>query len=147
MLYLYYVSCVALSECVSASVWCPVVLEHVCVWYVLVFYASVLMIICMSCTYLTWGVLVLIAGMSVGDVVSECRLNHYWPVICGPWGFRGHLVGQPLFKYQNDARSNTHKMVLHIEWWQSGPHLCKIYDVLLEWVSEENLATNAKYQI
>ena len=27
-LYLYYVSCVALSECVSASVWCPVVLEH-----------------------------------------------------------------------------------------------------------------------
>ena len=35
MLYLYYVSCVALSECVSASVWCLVVLEHVCVWYVL----------------------------------------------------------------------------------------------------------------
>jgi len=29
------VSCVALSECVSATVWCPVVLEHVCVWYVL----------------------------------------------------------------------------------------------------------------
>ena len=28
MLYLYYVSCVALSECVPASVWCPVVLEH-----------------------------------------------------------------------------------------------------------------------
>ena len=28
MLYLYYVSCVALSECVSASVWCLVVLEH-----------------------------------------------------------------------------------------------------------------------
>jgi len=32
VLYLYYVSCVALGECVSASVWCPVVLEHfVCV--------------------------------------------------------------------------------------------------------------------
>ena len=28
MLYLYYVSCVALSEFVSASVSCPVVLEH-----------------------------------------------------------------------------------------------------------------------
>jgi len=50
---------VALSECVPASVWCPVVLEHFCVSYVLVFYASVLMSICMSCTYLTWGVLVL----------------------------------------------------------------------------------------
>ena len=48
-----YVLCVALSECVSASVWCPVVLEHFSVWYVLVFYASVLMSICMSCTYLT----------------------------------------------------------------------------------------------
>jgi len=47
------VSCVVLSECVPASVWCPVVLEHVCVWYVLVFYASVLMTICMGCTYLT----------------------------------------------------------------------------------------------
>jgi len=33
-----------------------------CVWYVLVFYASVLMTICMSCTYLTWGVLVLCSG-------------------------------------------------------------------------------------
>ena len=30
-----------------------------CVWYVLVFYASVLMTIGMICTYLTWGVLVL----------------------------------------------------------------------------------------
>ena len=30
-----------------------------------------------------------VAGLSVGDVVSECRLNHYWPVQCGPWGFRG----------------------------------------------------------
>ena len=28
-----------------------------------------------------------VAGLVVGDVVSECRLNHYWPVICGPWGF------------------------------------------------------------
>jgi len=28
VLYLYYVSCVALCECVSARVWCPVVLEH-----------------------------------------------------------------------------------------------------------------------
>ena len=28
MLYLYYVSCVALCECVSASVWCSAVLEH-----------------------------------------------------------------------------------------------------------------------
>ena len=34
-----------------------------CVWYILVFYASVLMIICMSCTYLTWGVLVLCSGI------------------------------------------------------------------------------------
>jgi len=34
-----------------------------------------------------------VAGLSVGDVVSEC-----------------HLVGQPLFKYQDDARSNTHKI-------------------------------------
>ena len=41
-----------------------------------------------------------VAGLSVRDVVSECRLNHYWPV---------HLVGLPLFKYQDDARSNTHK--------------------------------------
>jgi len=24
----------------NASVWCPVVLEHFCVWYVLVFYAG-----------------------------------------------------------------------------------------------------------
>ena len=77
-------SCVALSECVPASVWCPVVLEHVCVWHVLVFYDSVLMIICMRCTYLTWGVLVLCSG-----IVCWCRLNHYWPVICGLWRFRG----------------------------------------------------------
>ena len=28
MLYLYCVSCVVLSECVPASVWCPVTLEH-----------------------------------------------------------------------------------------------------------------------
>ena len=28
MVYLYYVLCVALSECVPASVWYPVVLEH-----------------------------------------------------------------------------------------------------------------------
>jgi len=42
------VSCVALSECVSASVWCPVVLEYSRVWCVLVvFYAYVLMTICM----------------------------------------------------------------------------------------------------
>ena len=33
----------ALSECVPASVWCPVVLVHFCVWYVLVFYAPVYM--------------------------------------------------------------------------------------------------------
>jgi len=46
-------SCVALSECFPASEWCPVVLEYVCVWYVFVFYASVLIIICLSCTYLT----------------------------------------------------------------------------------------------
>ena len=32
------------------------------------------------------------AGLSVGDVVSEC-----------------HVVGQPLFRYQDDALSNTHK--------------------------------------
>ena len=76
MLYLYYVSCVAVGECVSASVWCSVVLEHF-VCGILVFYASVLMIICMRCTYLTRGVLMLCTGMSVGDVVSECRLNHY----------------------------------------------------------------------
>jgi len=38
VLYLHCVSCVALSECVPASVWCPVVLEHFCVWCVLVFY-------------------------------------------------------------------------------------------------------------
>ena len=63
MLYLYCVSCVALSESVSASVWCPVVLEHVCVWYVLVFYANFI---------------------------------------------------QTLFKYQDDARSNTHKIVSYV---------------------------------
>jgi len=94
-----------------------------------------------------------VAGLAVGDVVSECRLNHYWPVHCGPWGFRGLWplgtrglyppcsapnsrkllkmdvltsetcwavnwrnkasvikVGLPLFKYQDDARSNTHKI-------------------------------------
>ena len=34
-----------------------------------------------------------VAGLSVDDVVSECRLNHWWF----------------LFKYQDDARSNTHK--------------------------------------
>ena len=44
LIYLPSGKCVALNECVSASVWCPVVLEHVCVWYVLVFYASVLML-------------------------------------------------------------------------------------------------------
>ena len=52
-LYLYYVSCVALSECVSASVWCPVVLEHFVCGMFWCFIASLLMIICMSCTYLT----------------------------------------------------------------------------------------------
>ena len=46
------------------------------------------------------------AGLSVGDVVSECRLNQ-----C-------HLVGQPLFKYQDDARSNTHKIVRYVFWLQ-----------------------------
>jgi len=49
VLYLYYVSCVSLSERVPASVWCPVALEYSSVWYVLVvFYAYVLMSICMS---------------------------------------------------------------------------------------------------
>ena len=39
----------ALSERVPASVWCPVALEFSSVWYVLmVFYAYVLMSICMS---------------------------------------------------------------------------------------------------
>jgi len=41
-----------------------------------------------------------VAGLSVGDVVSECGLN------------KCHLVGLPLFKYQDDARSNTHKIQL-----------------------------------
>ena len=54
-----------------------------------------------------------VAGLSVGDVVSECRLMDvltsetcwaiYNKALC-------HLVGQPLFKYQDDARSNTHKI-------------------------------------
>jgi len=35
MLYLYYASCVALSERVPASAWCPVALEFTSVWYVL----------------------------------------------------------------------------------------------------------------
>jgi len=42
-----------------------------------------------ACTYMAWGMLVLCSTLAVGDVVSECRLNHYWPVHCGPWGFRG----------------------------------------------------------
>jgi len=42
------VVCVAMSVCVSASVWCPVALDFSSVWYVLVvFYAYVLMSICM----------------------------------------------------------------------------------------------------
>ena len=42
-----------------------------------------------ACTYLAWEVLVLCSGLAVGAVVSESRLNHYWPVHCAPWGFRG----------------------------------------------------------
>jgi len=42
-----------------------------------------------ACTYLAWGMLVLCSSLVVGDVVFECRLNHYWPDRCGPWGFRG----------------------------------------------------------
>jgi len=43
------VSCVALSECVPASVWCPVALEFSSVWYgLMVLYAYVLMSICMT---------------------------------------------------------------------------------------------------
>ena len=42
-------SCLALSERIPASVWCPVALEYSSVWCVLVvFYAYVLMSICMS---------------------------------------------------------------------------------------------------
>ena len=41
-----------------------------------------------ACTYPAWGVLMLCSGLAAGDVVSECRLNHYWPVLCGPWRFR-----------------------------------------------------------
>jgi len=93
-----------------------------------------------------------VAGLAVGDVVSECKLNYYWPVHCGPWGFRGlwplgtrgfyrlgsaqewapedgyinirnmlsskltywskcHQFGLLLFKHQDDAQSNTHKVV------------------------------------
>ena len=49
VLYLYYVLCVALSECVPAGVWCPVALEFSSVWYgLMVIYAYVLMSICMS---------------------------------------------------------------------------------------------------
>jgi len=49
VLYLYYALCVALSEHVPASMWCPVALEFSSVWYVLmVFYEYVLMTICMS---------------------------------------------------------------------------------------------------
>jgi len=89
VLYLYYVSCVALSECVSASVWCPVVLEHfVCgmFWCFMHLYGW----------FYAWAVPTwfeacwcYVAGLAAGDVVSECRLNHYWPVPCGPWGLRG----------------------------------------------------------
>ena len=89
MLYLYYVSCVAVSECVPASVWCSVVLEHfVCgmfwcfmhlYWRLYAWAVHTWLEACWCC----------VAGLSVGDVVSEFRLNHYWPVICGPWGFRG----------------------------------------------------------
>jgi len=47
-----------------------------------------------------------VAGLSVGDVVSECRLNHYWPVHCEPWGFRGlwPLVQEP----QDTTRLQEH---------------------------------------
>ena len=49
MLYLYYASCVALSERDPASMWCPVALEFSSMWCVLVvFYAYALMFICMS---------------------------------------------------------------------------------------------------
>lgn len=37
--------------------------------------------------------------------------------------------------------------MLHVEWWQSGPHVCKVYGVLMEEMSEGNLATNRKCQI
>ena len=88
MLYLYYVSCVAVSECVPASVWCPVVLEHfVCgiFWCFMHLYWWLYAWAVHNWLEACWCY---VAGLSVGDVVSECRLSHYWHVICGPWGFR-----------------------------------------------------------
>jgi len=63
------VSCLALSERIPASVWCPVALEYSSVWCVLVvFYAYVLTTICMG---------LYIPGLRrVGVMVSECRLIH-----------------------------------------------------------------------
>ena len=49
VLYIYYASYVALSDRVPASVWCSVGLELFSVWCdLVVFYAYVLMYICMS---------------------------------------------------------------------------------------------------
>ena len=64
-------------------------LLNVFVWYILVLYASVLMTICMSCTYPTWGVLVLCSGIVCWWFGIRMRLSHYWPVHCGAWGFEG----------------------------------------------------------
>ena len=89
MLYLYYVSCVALSECVPASVWCPVVLEYfVCglFWCFMHMYWWLYAWAIHTWLEACWC---FVAGLAVGVVVSGCRLNHYWPVHCGPRGFRG----------------------------------------------------------
>ena len=43
------------------------------------------------------------------------------------------------FKEQN--------VILHTEWRQSRLHVCKVYDVLMEWMSVENVGISAKYQV
>jgi len=78
VLYLYYVSCVALSECVPASVWCP------CFG-----------VLC--CTYLTWGVLVLCSG--IGCWWCGIRVQAEPLLTSSLWTVNRSIVVQPALGY------------------------------------------------
>ena len=66
MLYLYYVSCVAVGECVSASVCCSVVLEHF-VWYIM---------------HLFWWYALYIPDLRHADVMyRDCLLAMWYPSV------------------------------------------------------------------
>jgi len=76
--YLYYVSCVALSECVPASMWCPVVLEHFCVCCM--FWCFMHLYWCLYAWAVhTWleACWFYVAGFAVGDVVTSIITAQY----------------------------------------------------------------------